>query len=49
MIMFGAKIGFFSGDVTELLNDLRYLRPTFFASVPRLLTKIYDTVRYFYR
>ncbi|XP_067935181.1 long-chain-fatty-acid--CoA ligase 1-like [Watersipora subatra] len=40
----GFKIGFYSGDVKELLNDIKYLRPTMFASVPRLLNKIYDKV-----
>ncbi|XP_067935450.1 long-chain-fatty-acid--CoA ligase 1-like isoform X2 [Watersipora subatra] len=44
MMLFGAKIGFFSGDVTQLLSDLQHLKPTYFASVPRILTKIYDKV-----
>jgi len=40
----GGQIGFYSGDVKELLNDIQYLRPTYFASVPRLLNRIYDRV-----
>lgn len=44
MIKLGAKVGFYSGDVKELLNDIKYLQPTIFASVPRLLNRIYDKV-----
>jgi len=30
--------------VKELLNDIKYLRPTYFPSVPRLMNRIYDKV-----
>ena len=42
--MIGARIGFFSGDIKNLLGDLQALRPTVFMSVPRLLNKLYDKV-----
>ncbi|XP_052805892.1 long-chain-fatty-acid--CoA ligase 5-like isoform X2 [Mya arenaria] len=44
LYLYGARIGFFSGDIKLLLDDLQTLRPTFFISVPRLLNKIYDKV-----
>ena len=40
----GAAIGFYSGDVARLLEDIGALRPTIFASVPRLWNRIYDKV-----
>jgi len=44
MMAIGSRVGFYSGDVKELLNDIKILQPTFFPSVPRLLTRIYDKV-----
>lgn len=41
----GAAIGFFSGDVTRLLDDIAALRPTIFCSVPRLWNRIFDKAR----
>ena len=40
----GAAVGFFRGDVLGLLDDMAALRPTIFASVPRLLNRIHDKV-----
>ena len=42
----GGKIGFFQGDVRKLLDDIKELQPTVFPSVPRLLNRVYDKVRY---
>ena len=33
----GARIGFYQGDTTKLLNDIGALHPTIFPSVPRLV------------
>ncbi|GFO39453.1 long-chain-fatty-acid--coa ligase 1 [Plakobranchus ocellatus] len=44
LLMSGARIGFFSGDIKLLMDDLAALKPTFFPSVPRLLNRIYDSV-----
>jgi len=41
---FGGKIGFYQGDTSKLLDDVAALKPTLFASVPRLLNRIYDAV-----
>ncbi|CAD7699780.1 unnamed protein product, partial [Ostreobium quekettii] len=38
----GMSIGFYHGEVTELLDDIATLKPTVFCSVPRLWNRIYD-------
>lgn len=43
-IIHGFKVGVYSGNVLKLLEDIQILKPTFFASVPRLLNKIYDSL-----
>ncbi|OMJ12292.1 Long chain acyl-CoA synthetase 7, peroxisomal [Smittium culicis] len=35
-------IGYFRGDITGIIEDCQALQPTMFASVPRLLNRIYD-------
>jgi long-subunit acyl-CoA synthetase (AMP-forming) len=42
---FGCAIGFYSGDVQKLLDDIAELKPTVFCSVPRLWNRIYDKAR----
>lgn len=37
----GARLGFFSGKVDNLLEDMQILKPTLFNTVPRLLNRIY--------
>lgn len=44
MLAVGGRIGFYSGDITKIKEDIQALKPTFFASVPRLYNKIYDGV-----
>jgi long-chain acyl-CoA synthetase len=44
MLAFGARVGYLSGSVFNLLADVKELRPTLFPIVPRLLNRIYDTV-----
>ncbi|KAJ6842039.1 putative long chain acyl-CoA synthetase 6, peroxisomal isoform X1 [Iris pallida] len=38
---FGVAIGFYQGDNLKLMDDMAVLRPTLFASVPRLYNRIY--------
>jgi long-chain acyl-CoA synthetase len=38
----GGRIGYYQGDITKIKDDLAVLRPTYFASVPRLLNRFYD-------
>eukprot|EP01126_Amoeba_proteus_P025835 TRINITY_DN2567_c0_g1_i3.p1 TRINITY_DN2567_c0_g1~~TRINITY_DN2567_c0_g1_i3.p1 ORF type:complete len:649 (+),score=133.27 TRINITY_DN2567_c0_g1_i3:84-2030(+) len=40
----GASAGFFRGDVRLLFDDIVELKPTIFASVPRLWNRLYDKI-----
>uniref|UniRef100_A0A8R7U6J1 4-coumarate--CoA ligase n=2 Tax=Triticum urartu TaxID=4572 RepID=A0A8R7U6J1_TRIUA len=40
----GAAVGFYQGDNLKLMDDLNTLKPTVFASVPRLYNKIYAAI-----
>ncbi|GIY37298.1 long-chain-fatty-acid--CoA ligase 5 [Caerostris extrusa] len=42
MLVNGASIGFFGGDLTKLAEDMKVLQPTVFPAVPRTLNKLYD-------
>lgn len=44
MLYYGASIGFFSGNIIKLFDDVALLKPTVFPSVPRLLSRLYDKV-----
>ncbi|XP_034078687.1 long-chain-fatty-acid--CoA ligase 1-like isoform X2 [Gymnodraco acuticeps] len=44
MIVHGARIGFFQGDIRLLSDDLNTLKPTVFPVVPRLLNRMYDKI-----
>ncbi|XP_068437855.1 long-chain-fatty-acid--CoA ligase 1-like [Clinocottus analis] len=44
MLMQGAQIGFFQGDIRLLADDLSALKPTVFPVVPRLLNRMYDKI-----
>ena len=43
-MMNGSHIGMFNGDTLKLKDDLADLKPTFFASVPRLFNRFYDII-----
>ncbi|OMJ30242.1 Long-chain-fatty-acid-CoA ligase 5 [Smittium culicis] len=38
------SIGYFRGDITKIVEDCQALQPTLFASVPRLLNRLYDAM-----
>lgn len=40
MFISGGSVGYYSGNMLELLNDAQDLRPTLFPAVPRILNKI---------
>mmetsp|Transcript_8967 Transcript_8967/g.8936 ORF Transcript_8967/g.8936 Transcript_8967/m.8936 type:complete len:538 (+) Transcript_8967:363-1976(+) len=40
----GASVGFYRGDPLKLKDDLALLKPTIFASVPRVLNRFYDLI-----
>lgn len=41
----GAAVGFYSGDIHDLTNDLKALKPTIMPAVPRLLNRVYDKIQ----
>lgn len=43
--MQGGAIGFFGGDIRNLMDDMKALRPTITPAVPRLLNRIFDKVQ----
>lgn len=40
----GCRLGYFSGDITKIVDDLQILQPTVFPSVPRLLNRVYGSI-----
>lgn len=44
LVYLRGQLGFYSGDILKLAEDLAILKPTIMASVPRLLNRIYDRV-----
>ncbi|KAJ1719378.1 medium-chain fatty acid-CoA ligase faa2, partial [Coemansia biformis] len=40
----GGRIGFYSGDVANIVGDMQALRPTGFLGVPRLYNRMYDRI-----
>nr|XP_033328290.1 long-chain-fatty-acid--CoA ligase 1 isoform X3 [Megalopta genalis] len=45
MYMVGGSVGFYSGDIKTLAEDMKALRPTVMPAVPRLLNRMYDKVQ----
>jgi len=45
MLFKGGRIGFYSGDVQKIKDDLADLKPTIFPSVPRLFNRFHDLIR----
>jgi long-chain acyl-CoA synthetase len=43
--MFGFRIGYSSGDIKNLIEDIRKLRPTIFGSFPMFFSKIYNKIK----
>jgi long-chain acyl-CoA synthetase len=44
-VVYGMKVGFYSGNVLKLTSDLEILKPTFLPAVPRLLNSIYGKIK----
>nr|XP_057919732.1 long-chain-fatty-acid--CoA ligase 1-like [Doryrhamphus excisus] len=44
IIVLGARIGYFQGDIRLLMDDVNTLKPTLFPVVPRLLNRMYDKI-----
>lgn len=46
ILISGARIGYFQGDIRLLMDDLKTLQPTVFPVVPRLLNRMFDKVSF---
>ncbi|KAG0165324.1 hypothetical protein DFQ28_000215 [Apophysomyces sp. BC1034] len=44
LMCFGARIGYFGGDMNLLVEDIQELKPTVMMTVPRLLNRIYSKI-----
>ena len=44
LFMQGGAVGYYSGDIRNLMDDMKALRPTVTPTVPRLLNRIHDKV-----
>lgn len=44
LLVQGARIGYFQGDIRLLMDDLKTLKPTVFPVVPRLLNRMFDKI-----
>ena len=44
MLYYSVQIGIYSGDMLKVTEDLQALKPTIFATVPRMFNKIYDKI-----
>lgn len=42
ILSYGARIGFFQGNINELFNDIATLKPTFLIGAPRVWSRLYD-------
>lgn len=42
LYMVGGAVGFYSGEIRRLADDLLALKPTMMPAVPRLLNRLYD-------
>ena len=45
MLVVGASIGFYQGNILKMMEDVALIRPTLFITVPRVLNRIYDKVQ----
>ena len=41
----GGRIGFFSGSIPKLMEDMQILKPTHLSAVPRVIARINDTIQ----
>ncbi|KAI4478068.1 hypothetical protein M0804_012259 [Polistes exclamans] len=45
LYMVGGSVGFYTGDIKRLSEDMKALKPTVMPAVPRLLNRMYDKVQ----
>ena len=44
-IMFGFRIGYSSGEIKNLIEDMKKLKPTIFGSFPAFFSKIHSKIK----
>jgi long-chain acyl-CoA synthetase len=44
-VMFGFRVGFSSGNIMSLVQDIQILKPTIFGSFPAFFNKIYSKIK----
>jgi len=44
-MMGGGSVGFYGGDISKMTQDLMLLKPTLFASVPRIFNRYYSKIK----
>ncbi|VDO78896.1 unnamed protein product, partial [Soboliphyme baturini] len=44
IFMVGGQVGYYSGDIKQLMDDIKCLQPTLLPLVPRVINRIYDKV-----
>ena len=44
-ILFGFRIGYSSGDIKNLIEDIKKLKPTIFGSFPAFFSKIHNKIK----
>ncbi|CAD5230381.1 unnamed protein product [Bursaphelenchus okinawaensis] len=44
MFQLGHRVGYYNGNLLELVNDMQALKPTIMPCVPRVINKVYDKV-----
>jgi len=49
VLNYGIQMGFFTGNLLKLMDDIKILKPTFMICVPRILNKIYDKIKMGFR
>ncbi|KAL4498352.1 hypothetical protein ABPG72_013158 [Tetrahymena utriculariae] len=45
LVLHGASLGFYGGDITKMTEDLQILQPTLFCSVPRIFNRYYSKIK----
>ncbi|KAG2232064.1 hypothetical protein BDF21DRAFT_492852 [Thamnidium elegans] len=43
-LCFGGRLGYFAGDMNTIVEDIQAVKPTVFATVPRLLNRVYGKI-----
>jgi long-chain acyl-CoA synthetase len=44
-VIFGFRVGYSSENISNLIKDIQFLKPTFIGSFPMFFNKIYDKIK----